>query len=1240
MKKILSFILLMFLFLGSTSISAQKTWVGSNNGNWNTNGNWSPNGVPGAGDNVIINTSVNINVNTNATINRLTVTGNASVSFTSNGAARTITVDNTGSSIDSGSSLELRGSNGSGTRTMTLAFTGTNRTMHIAGALNVTAVSAGGVYNAANSSTTVTGTLINSGGTITSTSSNLNISVNGIYQHDRNGGTIPTATWDLSSTCLVSGITNTIPSGGLGQSFGNFTWNCTSQSGAINNITGTGGGLTTVNGNFTVSSTNSRTLNLNNSSSSRTVNVEGDFVISGGNVDWTSGSGSTFINVGGNIDVTGAGTLTASTSNTSTVNGTFVLTGTNPQNLNFQTPANITYTNFTVNNGRTLVLTSNVILNRHNNAPWRGTITVNNGGTLNCGSYVIDGGGLVQTNAEFNLNSGGKIITANAAGIQGSVNITNVTATYSSGANYEFRGASTGVFVLTSANTITGTFTVNNSSGVTLNQNFTISTLEFLDGLATTGNFAITIPLTGSVSGAGSTKYVNGRLNKVFNSASNFTYPVGKDGVYKPLVFQFTSLSGTSTISVEQFESALTGTLPASINLNNARYWEISRSGGSSFSYKLTLDGSNDDITGNVVMLKKESGVITDHSVTSPDFTNVANFNTLTGTNQFTLGSSCTQVAATGVDQRFCEAVITVLSASQPVYGTGVWSVSGPSTSTAQFADINDPNTTFFPNGGNGEYILTWTITNGNCSDFADVKVEYGKISTWTAALGGSWSNGVPDETTSAVVAYDYTSSGDLTACSLTVTNNAEMLILSGDVVNLTGGLTVDSGSSFTLSHDAYLLQQGTANLNEGEITVKRQTQSLMRLDYVLWSSPVENQNLLSFSPLTVTNRFYTYNSATDVYSAIAPGSNDFLTAKGYLIRMPDNHPTSPTVWEGNFVGKPNSGDLTFTLSAAGNGYTAVGNPYPSPVSIATFLNDNNGLIDGNLYFWRKTNNALGSAYITCSGGVFSDGPHDHNNIQPGQGFFVRAVSAGNLQFNNLQRELNDGVFYRNDNAVTSSRIWLHLKSNNAVVGNMAIGYRADATNEIDQMLDGEYINDSTLALNSIVAETELAVQHRADFIPADVVPLSFKTNNAGSFEIAINVVDGLFLNEEQPIFLKDNLLQIEHDLRNASYSFVSDAGTFTSRFEVVYQSTLSIENPVAVNSVVVFSKDKNIQINTGSTTMSAVKVFDMRGSLVAQRSDVNASTVTIPLTQVENQVLIVQVSSADGQTVSKKVVH
>lgn len=307
--------LLLTLFFTTDSF-AQKTWDGGGDGvNWSSANNWAPNGVPTAGDNVVIDSNLSINVNTSTTINRLTITNSATVVFTASGnGTRVITINNTGSSVDAGSSLTLQGSTGSGTRSLGIAFAnGGTRTMAIDGTLNLTDVGEGTSYNATNSVTTVTGVLRNSDGndgtvgTITSTATNLVFASGGTYQHDLNQGTIPTATWNANSTCNVTGVTSIVPTvDSFNQTFGHFIWNCPSQTGNLSLI----GNLTTVNGSFIVTNTNSGSLRLSNSGVTETLNVGGNFIQTGGTfyIAGTSNTNTWTVNVVGNFSLTG-GTL-------------------------------------------------------------------------------------------------------------------------------------------------------------------------------------------------------------------------------------------------------------------------------------------------------------------------------------------------------------------------------------------------------------------------------------------------------------------------------------------------------------------------------------------------------------------------------------------------------------------------------------------------------------------------------------------------------------------------------------------------------------------------------------------------------------------------------------------------------------------------------------------------------------------------------------------------------------------
>ncbi|MFP9116144.1 hypothetical protein ACLI1A_19590, partial [Flavobacterium sp. RHBU_3] len=97
--------------------------------------------------------------------------------------------------------------------------------------------------------------------------------------------------------------------------------------------------------------------------------------------------------------------------------------------------------------------------------------------------------------------------------------------------------------------------------------------------------------------------------------------------------------------------------------------------------------------------------------------------------------------------------------------------------------------------------------------------------------------------------------------------------------------------------NNAALLQGAatTTNANSGKITFHKTSNPLFRLDYTLWSSPVDNQTLYNFSPATNAVRYYEYKydyDATVGYNINAywpvSSANSFTSAKAYLIRMPN----------------------------------------------------------------------------------------------------------------------------------------------------------------------------------------------------------------------------------------------------------------------------------------------------------------------------------------------------------------
>ena len=525
---------------------------------------------------------------------------------------------------------------------------------------------------------------------------------------------------------------------------------------------------------------------------------------------------------------------------------------------------------------------------------------------------------------------------------------------------------------------------------------------------------------------------------------------------------------------------------------------------------------------------------------------------------------------------------------------------------------------------------------------------------TWNAT---TWSNGTPTASIDAIIdgTYTTTPNGVFTAKTLTVNANKTFTINSGHNITVAGAVT--NNGTFNVANNANLVQTDVTATNSGSINVYRNSASIQLYDYTLWSSPVAGQKLKAFSPNTLDTRFYTYNSGTNFYNVVnSPSTTDFATATGYLIRASNYHPTTPTVWNGVFTGVPNNGTLSKALNYTDDArsFNLVGNPYPSPINIWTLVNENSANIESTLYFWRKTNGSVGqtSAYCTFVPGALIGGTGTFTTnsnsqsfnplgvIQTGQGFFVKAKSgATTLTFNNTQRVNNTvGQFFRTNQVAEPSKIWLNATNATGNFSQMAVTYFDGATIGVDAF-DAKYINDSGYALTSSINDAEYTIQGRPSFDVSDVVALNFKTAAAGNYTIAIDHVEGLF-SSGQTIFLKDNLLNTVVDLSAGSYSFASAIGTFNSRFEVVYQNTLAETNPTfTANSVIAYSANGEISINSGSTIMELVRVYDLQGRLLVEKKQINASETKLSTTAT-NQLLLVEITAANGSKITKKIIQ
>lgn len=512
------------------------------------------------------------------------------------------------------------------------------------------------------------------------------------------------------------------------------------------------------------------------------------------------------------------------------------------------------------------------------------------------------------------------------------------------------------------------------------------------------------------------------------------------------------------------------------------------------------------------------------------------------------------------------------------------------------------------------------------------------------------WIPAPPTSDSTVLIDGTLTITDDTKFCSLILLENASMSVTSGKNIHVSGILDVDSTASLVLENNTNLTQNGNVNENKGEITVKRNAQ-MRRQDYVYWSSPVSYMNLEDFSPETLTNRFYVLNESTNQFAWTDPTAGEFHPATGYMIRAPNTFPSNGNIatFNGVFTGEANNGDIYVDVyNTPTKGFNMIGNPYASTIDADQFMDDNLN-IDA-LYFWTHGSQNPGTSnYATynSSGGTAAATTPDNapnGTIQVGQGFLAKmtagAPQQGSALFTNeIRIPNNENQFFRTASTIEKHRIWLNLSNETSVLNQILTAYIANATNDIDGRYDGKLIETSGTKLYNLIENSEYVIQGKAlPFSLDDVVPLGFKTETAGTFSISIDHVDGLFSNG-QDIYIKDNLSGTTHNIGDDAYWFASEAGTFNSRFEIVYQSTLGVEN-LDLTNVVVFNKNKMLHIDSGNNLMNDVKVFDIRGRLLYEKNSINAKSVQLEELKADNQVLLIQIKLDSNKNITKKAIY
>lgn len=468
-------------------------------------------------------------------------------------------------------------------------------------------------------------------------------------------------------------------------------------------------------------------------------------------------------------------------------------------------------------------------------------------------------------------------------------------------------------------------------------------------------------------------------------------------------------------------------------------------------------------------------------------------------------------------------------------------------------------------------------------------------------------------------------------------------------------------------------------------IELNKTTRAIKRYDYVYWGSPVAGDVFSQLSAATATGE--STNGAFDLKYSYVSGVSDTsggwqnlattANGKGFIMRVKEQAPFINSSATGTinlkFTGTANNGTIPVTLGYA-SGLTArnnnlLANPYPSAIDADKFLTQNSGVIDGAIYLWRATTSNDGSsayavsdyiAYTKAGASALTGAtlqgtngmPSFNGKIASGQGFKVRATGSGSVEFNNCMRVAGEGQnsnFMRTTNAyvaasdATKDRFNVSLETTNGIASQLLVAYLPETTLGYDHMYDAELLSTSATKMYSILDNStqKLAINARPSFVNTDQVTVGYTKADATPVQMSINVAhkQGVFANNQTPIYLHDTQLNIYHNFANGGYSFATTAQEDNSRFKIVYQAGQLNSDAFDVTTAFATLINDRLEVKA-SSDLQNVEVFDLTGRLILSIKPLNIpSTVSSEFYQATG-VYIVKMLLKNGQTISQKLIQ
>jgi hypothetical protein len=553
-------------------------------------------------------------------------------------------------------------------------------------------------------------------------------------------------------------------------------------------------------------------------------------------------------------------------------------------------------------------------------------------------------------------------------------------------------------------------------------------------------------------------------------------------------------------------------------------------------------------------------------------------------------------------------------------------------------------------------YVAYW-FSFGTSADVGTFTISRScAVNEWTGnalntdwATNGNWSTGTAP--TSAGIAYIPTSpvganfpiiDEAAAIATITLATGSSVSVQSGHSLSVTGVLT-NNGTVNVASGGSLVQGTGSTIAGSGAYNITRVGSGV----YDFWSSPIisASTSVLGSTVYAYDPEFSTASIIDDVHDPgwVPPGAT-MLPGKGYAAHGNASE---------TFTGTVNNGDVSPAVvyydnpdpTLGGVPFNLIGNPYPSGVDAALFLqNANNAglLAVGALYYWddpgttpyASSDFAIWNGLPTAGGGGHQPGA----TIGSAQGFEVQVNAAGTIQFTNAMRvAANTTMLFRQSEA---KKLWLSATSTDNRFNQMAIGFMEDGTEGPDWAYDAPKINlGSGHSFYSLMDGAPYATQAYGSLFPDRIVPLGFISGNQSVVTIAL---DTNFNMENDIIYLEDRYLSIFQDLHEGSYVFQTAATTYNDRFFLHFAtpSVTAVNEAAESNPMHAFIANGMLTVAKGNVASADLEIFDMSGRVVYSSNSIEFSngTTKVDVSSLSMGVYVVRMI-ANGEMSSQKVI-